>query len=177
MTVAFIDPPRRIPWPFRIGLAIVRRRAGADLVPARLLTWSPRAAVGAGVLEAFAARPIGRVDARVLKLVRLTVSFTVDCPFCIGQNSAGWEELLTADELAVAQGLAPLELASLTPHERLAIDHARRASRAPVEFPADWAARLNAAFTEREIVVLAATIAQVNYWARLSQALGAPAAG
>jgi alkylhydroperoxidase family enzyme len=177
MTVAFISPPVRIPWPMRAALGIVRRRAGADLLPARLLTWSPRAAMGAGALEAFAAEPAGRVDARMLKFVRLTVSFAVDCPFCIGQNSAGWDALLTADELAVTQGLAPLELASLSPHERLAIEHARRASQAPVEFPADWGAQLTAAFTEREIVVLAATIAQVNYWARLSQSLGAPAAG
>jgi alkylhydroperoxidase family enzyme len=32
-------------------------------------------------------------------------------------------------------------------------------------------------FTEREIVILASTAAQVNYWARLIQALGIPPAG
>jgi alkylhydroperoxidase family enzyme len=32
-------------------------------------------------------------------------------------------------------------------------------------------------FNEREIVILASTAAQVNYWARLIQALGIPPAG
>ena len=32
-------------------------------------------------------------------------------------------------------------------------------------------------FTEREIVIIASTAAQVNYWARLIQALGVPPAG
>ena len=32
-------------------------------------------------------------------------------------------------------------------------------------------------FNEREIVILATTAAQVNHWARLIQALGAPPAG
>ena len=38
-------------------------------------------------------------------------------------------------------------------------------------------AELQAAFEPRELVVLAATAAQVNYWARLIQALGIPPAG
>jgi hypothetical protein len=32
-------------------------------------------------------------------------------------------------------------------------------------------------FSDREIVVLAATIAQVNYWARLNNGLGIPSGG
>jgi alkylhydroperoxidase family enzyme len=36
---------------------------------------------------------------------------------------------------------------------------------------------LKAHFTERELVVLASTAAQVNYWGRLIQALGIPPAG
>ena len=32
-------------------------------------------------------------------------------------------------------------------------------------------------FSERELVVLASTIAQVNFWARLVQGLGVPPAG
>ena len=32
-------------------------------------------------------------------------------------------------------------------------------------------------FTEREIVIMASIAAQVNYWARMIQALGVPPAG
>ena len=37
--------------------------------------------------------------------------------------------------------------------------------------------RLRDSFSEREIVALAATSAQVNYWARLIQGLGCPPEG
>jgi len=37
--------------------------------------------------------------------------------------------------------------------------------------------QIKAAFSEREIVILATTAAQVNYWARMIQVLGAPPAG
>ena len=41
----------------------------------------------------------------------------------------------------------------------------------------DLVERVKSAFTEREFVILASTAAQVNYWARLIQALGIPPAG
>ena len=163
---------------FRIALRLVRRRAGVDLQPAALLTWSPRAAIGAAALEALAARPVGRIDARLLKLVRLTVSFTVTCPFCIGLNAAGWESLLSADELAVTQGLRENgDVPSLTARERVAIEFARAVSLTPPTLTAAAGRRLRESFSEREIVVLAATCAQVNYWARLVQGLGYDLAG
>jgi alkylhydroperoxidase family enzyme len=175
---AFVAPPARMPMLFRGALRLVRRRAGADLLPAVLLTWSPRAAIGAAALEALAARPIGRIDARLLKLVRLTVSFTVTCQFCIGLNAAGWESLLTADELAVTQGLREAgDVPSLGERERLAIEFARAVTRTPPTLTAAVGRALRASFDEEEIVVLAATCAQVNYWARLVQGLGYDLAG
>ena len=43
--------------------------------------------------------------------------------------------------------------------------------------PAALQAVLRQVFTDRELVVLATTIAQVNYWARFNHGLGVPAAG
>lgn len=111
-------------------------------------------------------------------MVRMAVSFTASCPFCIGMNSKGWEKLLTPEELAAIQGQRPLDsVASLTGRERLAIEYARLASRTPLAFSPEFGERLTSTFTEREIVVLATTSAQVNYWARLIQAMGCPAQG
>ena len=170
---AFIAPPRQMPAVLRLGLRLARRRTGSDLLPVALLTWSPRAAVGAAVLESLATRPVGRIDARVLKLVRLTVSFTVGCPFCVGLNTAGWESLLSPEELAVTQGLRTgTDVATLTPPELLAIEFARRTSQTSPTPSAALGEQLRGAFSEREIVVLAATCAQVNYWARLVQGMG-----
>jgi alkylhydroperoxidase family enzyme len=174
---AFIAPPARIPVFLRFGLWIARRKSGKDLLPAQLLTWYPRAAIGASLLETFIAHDDGRTDERMLKLVRMTVSFTVECPFCVGLNSDGWERLMTPDELQAIQGTTALEDSTLSSLERIAVEYARLASATPLLFPAEFVARLTAEFTEREIVVLASTAAQVNYWARLIQALGAPPEG
>lgn len=175
---AFIAPPRRIPFPLRFGLWIAKRASGEDTLVARLLTWYPKAAIGAGVMEALVAHDVGRVDERMLKLVRMTVSSVTDCPFCVGFNGREWQKHLTDDELAVVQGRRDAaDVATLDAAERLAIEYARVLSATPVAVPRDMADRLNAHFTEREIVVLATTVAQVGYWARVAQGLGCPGLG
>ncbi|MGI8542812.1 MAG: carboxymuconolactone decarboxylase family protein, partial [Aridibacter sp.] len=50
-------------------------------------------------------------------------------------------------------------------------------SSTPLLFPTDFVNDLKNEFTEREIVMLATTVSQVNYWARLIQSLGIPSAG
>ena len=175
---AYISPPRRIPIPLRFGLWISRRVTGEDVLPPRLLTWYPRSAVGIGVLESLVARGEGRIDDRMLQLVRMAVSFAVECPFCIGFNSRGWEERMTEQERLAVQGVTALdEVASLTPLERLAIEYARKVSETPLSFTPEFGERLTASFGEREIVMLATTAAQVNLWARTIQALGCPPQG
>ena len=69
------------------------------------------------------------------------------------------------------------EVASFSSRDRLAIDYARRLSSSPLVFPEELMADLRAAFTERELVILVTTAAQVNYWARVIQGLGIPPAG
>jgi alkylhydroperoxidase family enzyme len=164
--------------PFRLALQVAARRAGKDLLPARLLTWYPKAAIASGVMEALVARADGVATERVLKMVRMTVSFTVSCPFCIGMNSEGWERLMSQDERLALQGELPMEaVLSLTAAERLAIDYARLLSATPLRLDSTLGDRLKECFSEREIVVLATTAAHVNYWARLIQGLGCPPAG
>lgn len=175
---AFIAPPARIPLPFRVALWLVRRRTGVDLLPPRLLTWYPKAAVSSAAIESLIAHSDGRCTERMLKMVRMAVSFTASCPFCIGLNSEGWEQLMTDEELQALQGHLELDAVStLSPHERLAIEFARLVSQTPIAVPPEFGERLADAFTEREVVVLASTAAQVNYWARLIQGLGCPPAG
>ncbi len=175
---AYIAPPRRIPIPLRFGLWISRRVTGEDVLPARLLTWYPRSAVGIGVLESLVARSEGRIDDRMLQFVRMAVSFAVECPFCIGFNSRGWENRMSEQERLAVQSVTPLDgVATLSPLERLAIEYARKVSETPLSFTPEFGERLTAAFREREIVMLATTAAQVNLWARTIQALGCPPQG
>ncbi len=172
MSTAYIAPPSRMPFYLRWGLRIAQRRTGTELLPAQLLAWYPKAAIGSALLESLIAHDDGRLTERTLKLVRMAVSFAVSCPFCVGLNSEGWEKLMTADEREAVQGLRDLD--DFTEVERLAIEYARRASETPLNFDAGFGNRLNETFTEREIVVLATTAAQVNYWARVIQGLGCP---
>lgn len=175
---AFISPPAVIPWYLRLGLWVTQRITGKDLLPPRLLAWYPKAAISSGMLETLVAHHDGRLDERILRLVRLAVSFTVNCPFCMDMNASGWQKQLTPHELAVLQGNIPLEeVSSFSPRERLAVEYARLTCATPLCFSPDFGGRLRQHFSEREIVILATTAAQVNYWARLIQALGCPPAG
>lgn len=175
---AFIAPPSRLPLPLRFGLWIAKRASGEDTVVARLLTWYPKAAIGAGVMESLVADEVGRVDRRMLKLVRMTVSSVVECPFCVGFNGRDWQKYLTDDELAVVQGRRDADtVETLDEAERLALEYARMLSATPIIVSRELGTRLTEHFTEREIVVLATTVAQVSYWARVAQGLGCPALG
>lgn len=172
---AFISPPTKIPWFLRLGLWVARRMSGADLLPARLLAWYPKAAVSSAVFEGLIVHQDGKLDERILKLVRMTVSFTAGCPFCVDMNSAGWEKLISPDELSALQGRKPIEeIPSFSKRESLAIEYASLISSTPLNFPRSHIAELKQHFNEREIVILATTAAQVNYWTRLIQALGCP---
>lgn len=61
--------------------------------------------------------------------------------------------------------------------EVIAMEYAVLISQTPLMFGQEFVDKLKSNFSEREIVILASTVAQVNYWARLLQALGVPPAG
>jgi alkylhydroperoxidase family enzyme len=176
---AFIQPPRRTPFYLRIGIWISKKVTGRELLPARILAWYPKAAIGSGALEALVAHHDGKLDERMLKIVRIQASFAAACSFCIDMNSFQYEEThISKDELMVLQGRKAVEeVATFSDRERLAIQYAKLISQTPLQFPRSFIEELKRHFNEREIVILASTAAQVNYWARLIQALGIPPAG
>ena len=176
---AFINPPARVPFWLRIGISISERITGKIMLPARILAWYPKAALGSGVLESLVAHEDSQMDKRMLKLMRMTSSFAAACPFCIDMNSFGYLECGISDEEAEALRLHadPETVSTFSERERLAIIYSRLISQTPLAFPPDVVDRVKSVFNEREMVILASTAAQVNYWARLIQALGIPPAG
>jgi alkylhydroperoxidase family enzyme len=176
---AFIDPPRKISIFLRLGILYSEKIAGRRMLPARILAWYPRAALGSGVLESLVAHHDGRLDERILKLVRMAASFAAACPFCIDMNSHECVSLgIDANEVLALRGQVTLERTlSFSVRERLAIQYARLISQTPLKFHPDFIDQVKANFNEREMVILASTAAQVNYWARLIQALGIPPGG
>ena len=176
---AFIKPPDNIAPMLRLGIWISEKVTGKVMLPARILAWYPKAAIGSGLLESLVAHEDGKLDERMLKLVRMTASFTAACPFCIDMNSHEHENLgIDTEEVLALRGQVELEsVATFSARERLAIRYTRMISQTPLKFYPDFIEQVKASFSEREMVILASTAAQVNYWARLIQALGIPPAG
>jgi AhpD family alkylhydroperoxidase len=176
--MAFISPPTRFPFWLRLGLWVARRVGGQDFVIGRLLGWYPPAAFSSGILEALIVHRDGELNARLLQLVRLQVSYAAACPFCVGMNSRGHEQAgISAEEIEALRGRRALDsVTTFSERERLALEYARLITQTPLKFRPDFIETLKRHFTERELVILATTAAQVNYWTRLIQALGVPAA-
>lgn len=176
-----VDPPRRMPLLVRLALFVAEAITGKEALPGRLLAHFPKGALAAGVFEAAAASPsdLDREDgARVLAVARIVASAIAGCPFCVDMNAATWKRA----------GLTPVELRSLLSDRVGAVDildaraaaaakYAAALSATPVVLEEPLRTELLELFSAREVVVLATTIAQVNFWSRFSQGLNVPAAG
>ncbi|HAX68919.1 MAG TPA: hypothetical protein DCY14_04880 [Anaerolineae bacterium] len=175
--MTFIPQPPRIPFLLKVGILLSERITGKIMLPPRILSWYPKAAIGSGVMEAFVAHEDGRMDKRMLKLIRMTASYTVACPFCVDMNSHEYRKHGITDEEAQSLRGDVENVSSFSEREKLAIAYTRLISATPLKFHPDMVDKVKAAFTEREFVILASTAAQVNFWARLIQGLGIPPAG
>jgi len=176
---AYINPPTKIPLFLKIGIWISKKVTGKDLLPPKLLAWYPKAAIGSGILESLVAHGSKDLDSRILKLIRIQCSLSASCPFCIDMNSFDYAlDNITEEELAVLQGELDLkQVTTFSIREKLAIEYSKGISNTPVSFAPTLIHELKEHFTEREIVIMATTSAQVNYWARVIAALGVPPAG
>lgn len=176
---AFIKPPKRIPFYIKIGLGISKRITKKDLLAPKLLAWYPKVAISSGVLESLIAHGNKDLNERVLKLIRIQSSLSVGCPFCIDMNSFEYEKSGISEEemQGMTGGIEIDKIQSFSAKERLAIKYAKLISQTPVNITAEFMEKVKSEFSEREIVILSSTAAQVNYWARMLIALGVPPAG
>ncbi len=159
-------------------LWLARRMTGKDPLPARLLAHFPKGAVAAGLLELGAPHGPDDLESRVLAVARVVASAVAGCPFCIDMNAATWQRAgLTPSELSGLIQVDQQSWETLAERERLAAHYAEALSRTPVRLDESLSSSIRAAFSEREVVVLALAIAQVNFWSRFNQGLGIPAAG
>ena len=147
------------------------------MLPPRILAWYPKAAIGSGIMEALVAHEDGRMDQRMLKLIRMTASYAAACPFCVDMNSYEHRQYGISDEEAESLRGDYEKVESFSEREKLAIAYTRLISETPLKFRPEMVEKVKAAFSEREFVILVSTAAQVNFWARLIQGLGIPPAG
>ena len=146
---------------------------------ARLLAWYPKAAIGAGMLESLVAHKEKGITKRLLKLVRMQVSFSASCAFCIDMNAAGFDrEDISDEEIRALQGQIPIEdVLSFQENERIALSYARELSASPIRIEVDTLEAMKNLFTEKQFTILVATIGQVNFWTRTIQGFGISPAG
>ncbi len=133
-------------------------------------------------MEALVVHHDREVPRRVLKMVRVYVSARVSCPFCVDLNGKGFaQEGLSDEELdlllqkaANPEGAWP-EL--FTEAEIAALKLAEGTCQTPVALDETLRHEVGRWWSQRAQVILSATAAQVNFWARLIQAFGTQPAG
>lgn len=178
-SLGYIKPPTPMPWFLGGLLSLVERRLGKRLEANRMLAWYPKALLGSGIMEALVAHDEVEVPKRLLKLIRIYVSFLASCPFCIDMNAKQYRESgLSDEEILFLRGIKTFEeVGSVSETERAALEYARCATSTPVAFTTEVMDRLRSHYSDRAIVIIASTIAQVNFWTRLIQSLGVQPAG
>lgn len=176
---AFIKTPKKIPIFLKLGIMTSKRVTGKDLLVPKLLAWYPKAAIGSGALEALVAHGKRDLNERILKIVRIEASLTVSCAFCIDMNSFEYEKSgITKQEMDALSGrIDTNKVTTFSEKEKIAIEYTKAICSTPMKLKKEVKDNLISNFTEREVVILASTIAQVNYWARLIHGLGVPPEG
>ena len=177
--MAFIQEPRHIPLFLRIGVKISEHVTGKRMEAARLLAWYPKAAYGAGVLEALVAHEDKGVSRRLLQLIRLQVSLKAFCTFCIDMNGAGFDRQgITDEEIHALQGQVSLaEVATFEEREQIALRYAQGLTETPIRVAPDLVEAMKNHFNERQFAIIVSTIGQVNFWPRTIQGFGIQPAG
>lgn len=177
--MAFLQEPKRIPWFLRIGISISERVTGKRMEAARLLAWYPKAAIGAGMLEALVAHEDKGISRRLLQLIRLQVSLAAFCTFCIDMNGAGFDRQgITDEEIQALQGHKTLDdVSTFDEKERIVLRYARGLTETPIHVDPMHVDALKAHYNERQFAIIVSTIGQVNFWTRTIQGFGIPPAG
>ena len=177
--MAFIQEPSRIPFLLRIGVMISERMTGKRMDTARLLSWYPKAAYGAGMLEALVAHEDKGVSKRLLQLIRLQVSLKAFCTFCIDMNGAGFDKAgITDEEIRALQGHTDLaDVSTFEERERVALRYAQGLTETPIRVDPMIVEAMKAHYNERQFSIIVSTIGQVNFWTRTIQGFGISPAG
>ena len=175
----YIQEPKKIPWYLRIGNMVAEKKTGKRMDAARLLAWYPKTALGAGLLESLVAHDDREVPRRLLKLIRMQTSISASCAFCIDMNSFEYEkENITPEEIEAMQEKRELSsVKSLSEAEISALVYTREVTATPIALHESTIVNMKKHFSDRAFVIIAGTVAQVNFWTRLIQGMGVTPAG
>lgn len=174
----FIVEPNIFP-PLEWVIEFAESRLGAKMMPARLLLWTPKVFVSSMIMEGLIAHKKGRVNERLLKLIRMQVSLLIACPFCIDMNSNKFRQFdITSDEIKAMQRILKVkDVETFSYREKLTLYFIRGLVRTPIRHHDRLVSEMTRVFSEQEFAVIVTTIAQVDYWTRVIQGFGIQPAG
>ncbi len=170
---SLVDPPEKIPFYLRIFIKKAEKNFNKELLPSRVLAWSPKIGIGSGYLELYIEKGAAKIlDKRLITIIRMYVSYTVPCAFAIDVNSRDYKEFnITVEEIKGLQGLKEIDtIKSFSDREKTALKYSFALTKTPVSFDGKLLGDLRRLFSENEIVAIASLAAKVNYWARLIEA-------
>lgn len=177
-TEAYINPPKKIPFLLRFPMWIAKKKVKKDLLLPKLLSWNPKTAISSGIMEALITHDDKEVPKRLLKLIRIQISIDIACPFCIDMNSFEYDkENVSDEEIRALQNKDIESCPSISNKEKIALRYISAITNTPVIISEELISEVKKEYSQRAILILASTAAQVNYWARLIRALGVPTAG
>ncbi len=177
---SLVNPPKRIPWYLKLFINIADNKAKKEMIMSRILSWSPKISIGSGLLELYIEDGATLcLEDRLLAIIRILISYTVPSQFVIDINSYEYKKyMITEKELESLRGLKDIDsIDSFTAKEKAALHYAYALSKTPIILTQKQLDDLRFNFSEKEIVVIAALTAKVNYWARLFEALRIKPAG
>ena len=87
------------------------------------------------------------------------------------------KENVTEEEIKYLQNKDIDSCPTMSSKEKIALKYISAITKTPVIISEELITEVKKEYSERAILILASTAAQVNYWARLIRALGVPTAG
>jgi len=177
--MAYINEPNRISFISKFLIRAIEKFMGAKLEIARLLLWYPKAALSSAILESLITFNDKEINKRLLKLIRMQVSISAVCSFCIDMNSSDYQtQNITAQEIEALQRKIDLEkVSTFSAKEKAALKFTQELTLTPSSIQPDTVQKLKEEFSERGIAVVVSTVAQVSYWTKMMQGFGIPPAG
>ena len=170
---SLVDPPEKIPFYLRLFIRKAEKNFQKELIPSRVLAWSPKIGMGSGYLELYIEQGAAKIlDKRLITIIRMYVSYMVPCAFAVDVNSKDYKDFnITGEEIKGLQGLKEIDtIKSFSEKEKTALQYSFALTKTPVSFNGKLLEDLRRLFTKDEIVAISSLAAKVNYWARLIEA-------
>lgn len=132
---SLVNPPKNPPCYLRGFLDMADRKAKKKMLMGRILVWSPKISISSGILELYIEEGAAAcLDARMVAIIRIIVSYTVPSPFVVDINSHNYKDFnITKDELEGLQEIKDIRnIESFTEREKAALIYAQPLSKTPI---------------------------------------------